>query len=191
MAKAEYPVSTISRWPIRLRSVLGIVLGILCAAILLALPATTVRADEHESEHPLECLSCHQKTLVFHDSLGPGNQACWTCHDNTNMANWRLSNGTLVPRSESTRLCGQCHQKRYKAWNEGTHGFPGTIAIGKCTDCHNPHQPQVALLGITQPHPAPAPLAPAPNYDLVMIAIITVLFLTGLSIVLARQGKEI
>ena len=104
------------------------------------------------------------------------------------MSQLRLANGTQVTLAEANQLCGQCHQARYNAWQEGTHGFPGTTAEGKCTDCHDPHQPQMAFLGITKPHPEPTPPSPSPPFDLMMIVIISVVFMTGLTIIAAKQG---
>ena len=164
-----------------------VVFAILIASYLLAVTATPAAADD-ESNQKLDCISCHPRTLTYHDKLGSGNQACWICHDSTDMMSLRLVNGTVLPQSESSQVCGQCHEKRYDAWQEGTHGVPGTTAAGKCSDCHDPHQPQIALLGITKPHPEPAPGAPEPSLDLVMIVIITLVSLTGLGIVVGRQG---
>ena len=161
---------------------------ILAAIYLLAAPAATAAADD-ESNQKLDCISCHQKTLTFHDKLGPGNKSCWSCHDGIDMKSLHLIDGTPLQLPESSQLCGQCHEKRYDAWQEGTHGVPGTIAAGTCSDCHDPHQPQIALLGITEPHPEPAPAASQPNFDLMMIAIITLLLLTGLGIIVVRQGR--
>ncbi len=168
--------------------VLVIVLGILITSFLLAALATTARAEEESKQ--LDCISCHQETLEFHDKLGSGNKACWACHDSADMISLRFADGTRLPISDSSQLCGQCHQKRYNAWKEGTHGVPGTVATVKCTDCHDPHQPQMAFLGITKPHPASVPSAPPPPFDLLMIVGISLVFMIGLGIIWARQGER-
>ncbi|MBI4331057.1 MAG: hypothetical protein HY673_07250 [Chloroflexi bacterium] len=140
----------------------------------------------------LDCVTCHgsKVTLAYHDKLGEGNKACWTCHDGIDMKSLRLSDGTQVARSEAPKVCGQCHQARFNAWIEGTHGVPGTVAAVGCTSCHNPHRPQMVFPEITKPHPEPAAPPPAPPKDAIMIVGITVVFMTGLAVVVSRQGKR-
>lgn len=149
-------------------------------------------------EGPLPCLSCHVRVLKGHDKLGSGNKACWVCHDNADMKMLRLADGTRLSLSDSPQVCGQCHQKRYDAWNEGTHGipawkegepgFPGVIKA-TCTTCHSPHQPQVALLNITKPHPEPVSPPPSPPTDLIMMVGVSLLLLIGVGFII-RQGEE-
>ena len=174
----------------RVLSLPGIMLCLSLTGFLWVTMASTASAADPESNQPLDCTSCHQKTLEYHDKLGADSNACWTCHDSTDMTQLRLANGTRLPPAESSQLCGQCHQARYTAWQEGTHGFPGTVASGKCNDCHDPHQPQMSFAGITKPHPEPAAPAPSPPFDLVMIIVIALVFMTGLSILIARQRIE-
>ncbi len=150
---------------------------------------SVVHADSDDSQ-PLDCLSCHPRDLEYHDVLGTGNNACWSCHDETDMSSLKLANGTLVHPDDSNELCGQCHQARYEAWREGTHGFPGVIAEGNCIACHNPHEPQVSLQGKTKQHPEPAPSPPDPPFDFVMIASVSAAFMTGLGIIVVRRGTE-
>ncbi len=174
----------------RFWQVFGIALAVVIAGLVLYVAGADVRAAS-DANQGLDCLSCHSnKPLSFHDKLGQGNKLCYTCHDGVDMKSLRLADGTLVPRSQSPQLCGQCHQKRYTAWQEGTHGIPGTVAGVTCTQCHDPHRPQMALLGITKPHPEPAPPPPEPPFDVLMIAGISVLFLTGVAVIAAKQGKR-
>jgi hypothetical protein len=167
---------------------LGALIFLSAVGVMLFATATAVKAEGETAT--LDCLSCHPKTLQFHDQLGSGNEACWTCHSSTNMFMLRLVNGTAIPLAESPQLCGQCHQVRYTAWNEGTHGIPGTVASGKCTDCHNPHAPQMNFVGITKPHPDPTPPPPAVPFDLVMIVAVSLGFLIILAFIVARQGQS-
>ncbi|MFC2038399.1 cytochrome c3 family protein [Chloroflexota bacterium] len=151
--------------------------------------ATVVKADS-DPEQFSECLTCHQQTLEYHDKLGSGNEACQVCHDPADMSKLKLVTGTQLTLDESSQLCGQCHQKRYSAWQEGTHGFAGTVAAAKCVTCHDPHKPQIVLLGITKPHPGPIPDAPEVPVDLLIIGAISIAFLAGLGIMAARRGAE-
>ena len=140
----------------------------LVSDILLLLSISTVNAADENP--PLQCLSCHTQKLIGHDKLGTGNEACWACHLSTQMTTLHLAGGTTqFPLSDFPRLCAQCHQKRFEAWNEGTHGVSawkeGSTEVRgnqkeKCITCHNPHRPQIVLSGITKPHPAPAPHPP-------------------------------
>ena len=148
-----------------------------------------------ESDSPLDCMSCHKKELKGHDKLGSGNAACWSCHNKNRMDMLTFASGTSLPLADSSVLCGQCHQKRYDAWNEGEHGIPdwkNPAGPGsnktKCVDCHNPHQPQIVLSGITRPHPQPLPLPPpTPNDPLIIVGIAFVVFI-GIGIGASRKG---
>lgn len=151
----------------------------------------TAGADE------LDCLSCHVRTLESHDVLGSGSEACWSCHYNKEMGVFHLAGGNQIPVQSYMVLCGQCHQERYQAWENGTHGVPswndeaelvpGTARQG-CTGCHNPHKPQIAFTNITRPHPEPAPLPPPlPAQPLMMLGISILLTVAG-GVAVARQG---
>lgn len=158
------------------------------AGIYFLTQATEVKAADSEPGPILDCLSCHEQTLEYHDALGAENSACWTCHDPADMSKLRLSSGTQLPLWESNELCGQCHQVRYDTWQKGTHGFSGTVAAGKCVNCHDPHQPQISLLGITKPPHEPTPVTSGLPSDPVVIAIISMVFLIGLGVIVARRG---
>ncbi len=152
-----------------------------------------------EEGGPLECLSCHVKVLKGHDKLGEGSKACWACHYNMEMGVLHLASGeTKLSLSDSTQLCGQCHQKRYEAWKQGEHGVPawkeGEPSIPgagqvKCANCHSPHQPQIALLNITKPHPPPAPLPPSPPVQPLIMLGISLLLMIAAGVAVARQGE--
>ncbi len=164
--------------------------GAFLAAFALGLTLYLSAPEAAAQTQGLDCISCHTtKPLAYHDKLSQGNKLCWSCHDAFDMKRLRLADGTLIPRAESPRLCGQCHQQRYTAWQEGTHGIPGTVATGTCTQCHDPHRPQMSLLGITKPHPdATPPPPPAPRKALMIIGG-SILFLAGLGVILAKRGK--
>jgi len=173
---------------IRLWLACGSVSLLLSAGILLT-PAAAMATDNDSAELS-RCLTCHQVKLESHDTLGLKNEACWACHAKNDMTRLSLADGSVISRARSSQLCRQCHQKRYKAWAEGTHGVPGTIASVPCTGCHDPHQPQIVLTGITKPHPAPASTPPPPPTDALIIVGISVVLMTGASIIMARQRPE-
>ena len=147
----------------------------------------------------LDCLSCHVRALKGHDKLGTGSAACWACHLSTEMTTLHLSGqDTGFPLADSVKLCAQCHQKRYQDWVDGTHGVPawkeGEPAIFgsekvRCTNCHDPHQPQIPLLNITKPHPAPTPDAPAPPLQLLAVVGISLALTTAVGIAVTRGGR--
>ena len=175
------------------------VMVILVTGILTLLSISTADAAD-ESSPPLDCLSCHTKTLEGHDKLGTGSEACWACHLSTKMTTLHLAGGeTQFPLSDFPRLCAQCHQKRFEAWSEGTHGVSawkeGSPEVRgnekeKCISCHNPHQPQIVLSNITKPHPPPAPPPPPPAIDPLIIVGTTLVIMTVAVIVVMRRGEE-
>lgn len=175
----------------------GIAAVVIVAAGFFAL-SQTLSVYAANEQPPLNCLSCHNKVLKGHDKLGSGSEACWACHVSTQMKTLHLAGGeTQFPRSDSPRLCGQCHQKRYEAWKEGIHGVlplqEGDTEIrstekAKCVSCHNPHQPQVVFSDITRPHPEPTPAPPTPPTDLLLMLGIS-LALLGVIVVVIIKGE--
>ncbi len=183
-------ISALGRHPIWVWSVGTIVIVMMIAGFLMIPQALTVNADDEQDSALEDCLGCHTERLEFHDKLGAGNKACWACHDATDMKMLRLAAGTQLSSSESSELCGQCHQGRYRAWEEGTHGLPGMVAVARCVSCHDPHQPQIALLDITKPHPPPAPPPSPPTVEL-QVMLGTVLLLTiAVVIAVATRGER-
>lgn len=152
--------------------------------------ALDVNAADEQSTAIEDCLSCHAKSLEFHDKLGSGNKACWVCHDKTDMGMLRLADESKLSLSESPQLCGQCHQKRFDAWEEGIHGTPGTVATVGCSSCHDPHQPQIALLNITKPHPVPQPDPSPPTVELLLMLGTVLLLTIAVAITVTMKGKR-
>lgn len=220
------------RLPKHVWIVSGVVLAIVLAGFLTLLLTLTVNATPDEPaprnlsrweqvEPPaLKCLRCHPRILMMilgsHDILSSGNEACWVCHDNTyeyiaegagHSPALVLTDGTLLSTLDSPTLCSQCHEKRYKAWKEGTHGISawkvGVSATAgdeqvwtyfaplNCPECHDPHQPQIALLDITKPHPPPALSSSSPP-SVVLSAVLggSLLLTMALGILLAKKGKK-
>jgi len=174
---------------LRSKQIIAVAVASVLVGFLAIIPGLTVQADDG-SELPIQyCLSCHVQELEIHDRLGPKNEACWSCHDKSDMSMLHLANGEPLPLSESSTLCGQCHQERFNSWQEGTHGVPGTIVDVPCSSCHDPHMPAVILADITIPHspPAPAPLSP-PSSDILIIVGVSLGVLVVLGVVVGRRG---
>lgn len=135
----------------------------------------------------LDCVTCHPRELTYHDQLGTGSQACYSCHDTTQMGEFHVVNGSVIQREDSNQLCGQCHQSRYNSWKEGTHGIAGTVAAVGCVACHDPHNPQVTFQNITKPPlKAPNSVPPPPQDWAIILAISIGLLFTG-AVVLTRR----
>jgi hypothetical protein len=118
------------------------------------------------------CSQCHDRSgdpkrreLAFHDDVqselhhGPPSRWCLDCHDNAKRDFLHLTNGELVPFTQSYRLCGQCHGDKYRDWRAGVHGkrvgqWNGQKTYFLCVNCHNPHTPKFKPL---KPEPPPVP----------------------------------
>lgn len=106
------------------------------------------------------------------------------------MSMLRLTDGSPLSLADSPQLCGQCHQERYDAWKQGTHGIPGTVAAVKCASCHDPHQPQIALLNITKPPPEVQLSSSPPSVELLRIFGIALLLLIAAGVVVVATRGE-
>ncbi|MFN8010199.1 MAG: cytochrome c3 family protein [Holophagaceae bacterium] len=120
------------------------------------------------------CSTCHTgkfdprpRKLEMHDDIQGAfnhdseNRWCLDCHDGANREMLHLINGTLVPFTESYRLCGQCHGDKYRDWRRGVHGkrtgeWNGERTYLLCVHCHNPHNPRFQPL-----RPMPPPQRPS------------------------------
>ena len=85
---------------------------------------------------------------------------CFDCHEAEDRDQLRLINGTMVPFTESYRLCGQCHGTIYRDWRSGIHGrrtgnWDGPKTYLLCAHCHNPHHPKFEPM-----KPLPPPVRP-------------------------------
>jgi hypothetical protein len=84
-----------------------------------------------------------QQSIFAHDAE---HRWCLDCHDAQKRDQLHLSNGDLVPFTESYRLCGQCHGDKLRDWRAGVHGkrigkWDGLKTYFLCVNCHNPHAP--------------------------------------------------
>ncbi|MBF0541283.1 MAG: hypothetical protein HQK91_07525 [Nitrospirae bacterium] len=88
---------------------------------------------------------------------------CLDCHNASDRDVLHLTDGRLIPFTESYALCGQCHGEIYRDWKVGLHGkrtgmWNGEKMYRLCVNCHNPHDPKFKEL-----KPEPAPLRPSEN----------------------------
>jgi hypothetical protein len=84
-----------------------------------------------------------QQSIFDHDSE---HRWCLDCHDARKRDELHLTNGDLVPFTQSYRLCGQCHGDKLRDWRAGVHGkrvglWNGAKTYYLCVNCHNPHTP--------------------------------------------------
>lgn len=99
----------------------------------------------------------HSSTELVH---GPVLQECAMCHEEGQMDELRLIDGSHVPFDSSQRVCAQCHAARYEGWVQGIHGLVTRAPDGRsqrrvCTACHDPHAPSDIHLQALPPPPRP------------------------------------
>ena len=110
-------------------------------------------------EQDIDCTSCHMVELDKHDTLGEGSAACLSCHGEIHELKLELINGAVYPLYEPVELCAQCHNERYTAWKQGTHGaHDNPEAV--CTECHEPHDPVINEISTLDPIPNREPAEP-------------------------------
>lgn len=125
------------------------------------------------SEGVFPCMQCHsaippnperRPLEAMHADIDFQHDAehrwCLDCHDRDDRDQLRLANGTLVPFTESYRLCGQCHGTQFRDWRQGIHGkrtgyWNGGKRYLLCVHCHSPHSPRFAAV-----QPLPPPVRP-------------------------------
>ncbi len=120
-------------------------------------PCSGCHADLPPNPERRELVAMHDDIVLHHDEE---HRWCLDCHDLNDRDHLRLASGTLVPFTESYRLCGQCHGTQYRDWRSGIHGkrtgyWDGTKRYLLCVHCHNPHHPRFAALT-----PLPPPVRP-------------------------------
>jgi hypothetical protein len=138
------------------------------------------------TEQELDCTSCHVIELEKHDVLGEGSAACLSCHGEIHELKLELINGEVYPNDEPVQLCAQCHNERYTAWEEGTHGAhddPKAV----CTECHEPHDPIINQISTLEPIPNREP-AEAPSWWLKMLLVV-LLEIFGFGVLINWSGK--
>jgi hypothetical protein len=140
------------------------------------------------NEDQLDCNTCHDRTLNKHDELGEKAFACLSCHGEIHSLELRLINGTHIPLDDSVDLCAQCHNERYTAWKQGTHGSEQDPQA-QCVECHDPHDPIVAGISILEPV-KPRTSASGPSIS-VTTGVIIIVELLGFMIIIWRWNPNV
>ena len=92
------------------------------------------------------------RELAMHGEIplnhGKGQFWCTQCHDLKNRNQLTSLKGKKINYNEAYLLCGQCHQARLDDFLHGGHGknqagWKGKKLLTNCTECHNPHIPQI------------------------------------------------
>ncbi len=131
-------------------------------------PCSQCHGPQGEENPQRRVLTLEHTNIKLHH----GNNWCLNCHDYKNRDMLHLSDGTLIPFSQSEKLCGQCHGDIYRDWKLGIHGkrtgyWNGPKRYLLCVNCHWPHDPHFKPLKPLPPPVRPeflgtAPLAPLP-----------------------------
>lgn len=140
-------------------------------------------------EEELDCTSCHDRSLDKHDVLGEKSSACLSCHGDIHELKLELVNGKTYENDDPVPLCAQCHNERYTAWEDGTHGaHDNPQAV--CTECHDPHDP--IINGISTLDPIPNRTQAEPISVTIKIGFVATILILGFSvIILRRQAADV
>jgi len=123
------------------------------------------------SDQELDCHSCHDRPLDKHDVLGERSYACLSCHGDIHELKLELVNREVYPLNNSVPLCAQCHNERYTAWAQGTHGsFDDPEA--QCAECHDPHDPVISGFATLPSIPQREEAAPTPIVPLIAVVVV-------------------
>ncbi|MFC1803108.1 multiheme c-type cytochrome [Thermoproteota archaeon] len=138
------------------------------------------------TEQELDCTSCHDRELDKHDVLGEKSAACLSCHGDIHELRLELVNGETYENDNPVPLCAQCHNERYTAWEEGTHGaHDNPEAV--CTECHDPHDPVINQISTLEPIPNREPAKP--SSWIAKMALIVILEIFGFGVWINWSGK--
>lgn len=104
----------------------------------------TNKEANHNTKSGDELVDFHQKMPFKHGSL-----SCVSCHNPENYETLHLADKTKLDFKDTMQLCAQCHGKKFRDYNNGSHGGMtgywdlqrGSRQRNTCTDCHSPHVP--------------------------------------------------
>lgn len=140
------------------------------------------------SEHELDCSSCHERPLSKHDILGEKAYACLSCHGAIHELELRLVNRSVYPLDNVVPLCAQCHNERYTAWKQGTHGEHDDRKA-QCTTCHDPHDPIISNIPTLESIPQRVSANPASVPSITAAAVVVEILL--ILIYVLRRGSVV
>ena len=153
----------------------------------------------------------HDIVLEGHDVLGPENEACAVCHrepyEDPTILNI-VASGTVDITGDVALVCYQCHQEKYRAWQNGIHGKHQESC--SAAGCHDPHTPgyiyaeplppfvgtgfQFKILPETEPFtPLPPPAAAPPTTTptwFIVLAVLGVVAAGGETLWLVRGRRK-
>ncbi|MEE9404985.1 MAG: hypothetical protein V3V20_08825 [Algisphaera sp.] len=115
------------------------------------------------------CTTCHAtreanrttndgaQLVDFHTGLhsNHGGLTCVSCHnDEENYSSLHRADGRPIAFEKQIQLCAQCHGPQHRDYVNGSHGgmtgywdlTRGGRTRNTCTDCHDPHAPQIPLV---------------------------------------------
>lgn len=100
------------------------------------------------------------KHAAIHSQHGRVEVACGSCHDRNNSNLLRTSEDSSATFVDSSAVCKQCHQDRYKDWSNGIHGKRlGGWNLQKkqfsCVECHQPHNVKFRKMSADRPPKRP------------------------------------
>ena len=119
----------------------------------------------YDTNHNLKLPKEHEDLAINH-GRNKRNDACFNCHNQTNLETLLTRDGRTLKIEQSTLLCGSCHGPTYRDWEIGVHGRAsgfwdrtlGAVTRQDCVSCHDPHNPAFPS---RHPAPGPHPLHPA------------------------------
>ena len=116
---------------------------------------------------PRELRTFHTDKRLQH---GPMLTWCVFCHQDDNLDQLHLIDGTRVSFDEGYRVCAQCHEERYRDWTHGVHGSTTgswrTVAERRsCPTCHNPHDPHRTVFNALPPPSRERGREPEPTHE--------------------------
>jgi hypothetical protein len=113
----------------------------------------------YDTNHNLKLPKEHEDLAINH-GRNKRNDACFNCHNQTNLEALLTRDGSTLKIEQSTLLCASCHGPTYRDWEIGVHGRVsgfwdhslGSATRQDCVSCHDPHNP-----AFPSRHPAPGP----------------------------------
>jgi hypothetical protein len=117
------------------------------------------------------CTSCHEGAVLMADRIPDAHRniqprhpsttafQCSTCHVSELVQLLSLPDGSTTTMDHAYQLCSKCHYSEVRDWAAGVHGkrlegWFGRRVVMNCADCHDPHNPALAL---RIPFAGPAP----------------------------------